>query len=27
MMSDWALFLEGRAASGNVVNMRQAREG
>ena len=26
MMSDWAAFLEGREASGNVVQMRQARE-
>ena len=27
MLTDWAAFLEGRAASGNVVSMRQAREG
>jgi integrase len=27
MMTDWAAFLEGRAATGSVVNMRQAREG
>ncbi len=27
MMADWAAFLEGRAASGNVLQMRQAREG
>jgi len=27
MMADWAAFLEGRAATGSVVNMRQAREG
>ena len=26
MMADWAAFLESRAASGNVVSMRQARE-
>lgn len=27
MMADWAQFLEGRAPSDKVVNMRQAREG
>jgi integrase len=27
MLADWAAFLEGRAATGSVVNMRQAREG
>jgi integrase len=27
MMADWATFLEGLAATGSVVNMRQAREG
>jgi integrase len=26
MMRDWSAFLEGRAASGNVVNLRQAHE-
>lgn len=26
MMADWAQFLEGRVASGNVMHMRQARE-